>query len=144
MHKDFYASGFLYHPRTQQILLQKGKQTDLNSTWSLICIKSLKNETEKEAFKRLLNILFCLDVEIKSIFPVYNYYHEGLKKNNYISYVKVKKTEDYSDNNVSYRWFDLKEILKLKINSQTKQDITVMQRVIDSSIRKLNGEKFIE
>jgi hypothetical protein len=144
MHKDFYASGFLYHSRTQQILLQKGKQTDPDTTWLLPRIKSLKNETEKETFKRLLNILFCLDVKTESIFPVYNYYHEALKKNNYISYVKVQKTEDYSCEDVFYEWFYIGEILKHSLSPQTKQDITVMQRVIDSSIRKLNGEKFIE
>src|SRR5665811_415233 len=112
MHKDFYASGFLYHSRTQQILLQKQKQTDPNSNWSLPYVKSLKNETEKEAFKRLIAVLFCLDIELKSIFPVYDYYHQELKKNNYISYVKVKKTEAYDCKNYFYKWFSLREILK--------------------------------
>lgn len=144
MHKDFYASGFLYHPRTQQILLQKETRADSSTTWVLPCIKSLKNETEKQAFKRLVHVLFSLNIDINSIFSVYDYYHEGLKKNNYIFFVKVKKAEKYNDENDSYCWFFLGEILKHKLSPQTKQDITVMQRVIDSSIRKLNGEKFIE
>ncbi len=145
MHKDFYASGFLYHSRTQRILLQKEKQTDPNSSvWSLFYAKAEKDETDKDCFRRLIKSLFKIELDIKSIFSVYDYFHDDLKKNNFISYAKVKKLEDFNGKNAEYKWFDFKETLKLKLAPQTKQDIMVMQRVINSSIRKTKGERYID
>jgi len=144
MHNDFYASGFLYHPKSQRILLQKEKKSDPNIYWQVICAKAKKNETSKDTFKRIVNSLLKLEIEIKNIVSVYDYFHEELKANNFISYVKVKKAEEFDDKHYIYQWFDLKETLKLKVSSQTKQDIIVLQRVISSSVRKEKGEKYID
>jgi len=144
MHNDFYASGFLYHPKSQRILLQKEKKSDPNIYWQVICAKAKKNETSKDTFKRIVNSLLKLEIEIKNIVSVYDYFHEELKANNFISYVKVKKAEELDDKHYIYQWFDLTETLKLKVSSQTKQDIIVLQRVISSSVRKEKGEKYID
>lgn len=144
MHNDFYASGFLYHPKSQRILLQKEKKSDLNNSWKLICVKSKKNETSKDAFSRLINSLFKLEIEVKNIISVYDYFHDELKANNFISFAKVKKAEEFISKNYIYQWFDIRETLKLKVSPQTKQDIIVLQRVISSSVRKENGEKYID
>ena len=144
MHNDFYASGFLYHPKTQRILLQKEKKSDPNIHWQTICVKAKKSETSKDAFKRLINSLFKLEVDIKNIISVYDYFHDGLKADNFISFVKVKKAEEFINKNYVYQWFDVKETLKLKVSPQTKQDIVVLLRVISSSVRKENGEKYID
>lgn len=144
MHKDFYASGFLYFPRTQQILLHKETTSD-DSAWNVVSGKSLKNESEKEAFQRLVNKIYDIEIDLKSIYPVYSYFHDDLKAENYVSYAKIKSASGFKSKTkkVEYKWFSFREILKIKIPEQTRHDITVIQRVIASSTRKRLGQQTI-
>ena len=145
MHKDFYASGFLYHPKTQQILLQQEITADLEPTWSLFGGDGLANETAEETFKRIINSALRLDIKANAIFQIYNYFHEDKKKDNFIYYAKVRKMEKFESNEkVTYSWFTFKEIQKLRIPNKIKQDIIVGQRVIDSAIRRSLGQQTID
>lgn len=142
MHKDFYASGFLYHPRTQQILLQKETSKE-DAPWTLVTGKSVKNETDKEAFKRLIDTFYDVEIDLKSIFPVYSYFHDDFKKENFVSYAKINKLASFNSKKVDFKWFSFREVLKIKVSEQTRQDITVIQRVIASSTRKRLGQQTI-
>src|ERR1035437_6018589 len=91
MHKDFYASGFLYHPKTQQILLQQPVTADGTAEWSLFEGEALGDETAADAFKRSIFSHLKLDIKAKNIFPIYSYFHDGKGKNNFLHYAIVKK-----------------------------------------------------
>jgi hypothetical protein len=145
MHKDFYASGFLYHPKTQQILLQQPNTADLETGWSLFEGEGLKNESAQETFKRVIYLHLHLALKPKNIFPIYSYFHEGKGKNNYIHYAIVRKLETFPNTKKTlFSWFTLKQIQKMHIPDQIKQDIIVGQRVIDSAMRKSLGQQTIE
>ena len=145
MHKDFYASGFLYHPKTQQILLQQENTADLEPTWSLFGGDGLANETSEGAFKRIIRSALSLDLKPNAIFQIYNYFHEERHKDNFIYYAKVRKLEKFESNKkFTYSWFTFKEIQKLHIPDKLKQDIVVGQRVIDSAIRRSLGQQTID
>lgn len=142
MHKDFYASGFLYHSRTQQILLQKDTDKE-NAPWRLVSGKSAKNETDSQTFKRLIETIYDLEVDLKSIFPAYNYFHDDLKKENFVYYAKINKLTEFNSKKTEFRWFSFREVLKINLDEQTRHDITVIQRVIASSNRKRLGQQTI-
>jgi hypothetical protein len=145
MHKDFYASGFLYHPKTQQILLQQSSTADSGTEWSLFEGDCLDKETTAEAFKRAIFSHLKLDLKPKNIFPIYSYFHEGKGKNNFLHYAIVRKLETFPNTkNASFAWFSFKQIQKLHIPDQIKQDIIVGQRVIDSAMRKSLGQQTID
>jgi hypothetical protein len=145
MHKDFYASGFLYYPRTQQILLQQDNTADIEPTWSLFGGDSVNNETSEEAFRRIIKSALKLDLKLNAITQIYNYFHDEKKKDTFVHYAKVRKLEKFvSNKNVTYGWFTFKEIQKLKIPEKIKQDIIVGQRVIDSAIRRSLGQQTID
>lgn len=138
MHKDFYASGFIYHSKTQQILLQQNNTEE----WTLLGGNSLKNETVEQAFKRVVSKI----LEIKQSIPVqtvYNYFNDELKKDHYVSYITIRKLENFEGSKKTFEWFNFKQIGKLKLSAQCKQDIIVSKRVIDSSIRKSLGQQTI-
>jgi hypothetical protein len=60
-------------------------------------------------------------------------------------YAIVNKLEKFPDNaKTLFSWFTFKQIQKLHISNQIKQDIIVGQRVIDSAIRKSLGQQTIE
>lgn len=130
MHKTFYASGFLYHPPTQQILLHQSDEDGI--TLSTFGVKNKGIEKPLETFKRI--ILQALGVELldKNIFEVYEYFNAELNSQSVVFFANVKKPSlDFELNGVdSVGWFPLKQISKLKLSNKVKQDIIVGQRVI--------------
>lgn len=145
MHKDFYASGFLYHQKTQQILLQQDTSANTEAVWSLFGGDNLKNETSEQSFERIISKILHIKVKPNNIFPVYTYFHSEKNKDHFICYAKVTKLEKFPNTKKSlFSWFTFKQIQKLNLPTQIKQDIIIGQRVIDSAIRKNLGEKTIE
>lgn len=146
MHKNFYASGFIYHAPTQQILLQQ--QTSVNnfpSVWSLFEGVNLYKEDAETAFLRIIYSSLRIKLNPKSIFPVYSYFHKKMNKNHYIICAEIKNLKDFSPNNgIIFAWFTFKQIVKLQLSEQAKHDITVGQRVIDARLRKSLGQKTLE
>jgi ADP-ribose pyrophosphatase YjhB (NUDIX family) len=145
MHKDFYASGFLYHPKTQQILLQQQNTADTDAIWSLFAGERQGKETAEEAFRRIIHSHLHLKLKPNNIHLIYSYFHENKNKNNYIYYAKIRKLEKFNGTKkVLFSWFTFKQIQKLHLPAQIRQDIIVGQRVIDAAIRKSLGQQSIE
>lgn len=145
MHKNFYASGFLYHLATGKILLQQQDPTDSKSPWSMLGGKSLGAETSEENFKRNARAFLRLNLASSAINPVYDYFQIDMGKKHYVLYAQVKKLEDFAPaQNSVFAWFTIKEAFKLNLSPQTKQNIIVGQRVIDALARKKAGQKTME
>lgn len=113
--------GFLYHSGSQQILLQQ------------------RTKEGSEVWEQLEDLAHYVS---KGILPVYDYVAKGQKY--FISYAEIKETNEYpATKNCRFKWFSPKEISKLPMTPQTKQDLIVCRRVIDSQIRKNAGERSI-
>lgn len=143
MHKDFYASGFLFHLSTQQILLQQFNLGSQNvPTWSLFNGIYLREETPVSAFQRIINSQLHIKIKASSIFPVYAYLQQDIHVNNAIFYAEVSNIETFaSTKKATFAWFPFKQIAKLALSLQTRQDIIVGQRVINAHIRISLGER---
>lgn len=140
MHKNFYASGFLYHPSSQQILLQQNKSIPpTSSSWLLFGGQYLEKEDPKALFE---NIIFeLLDIKIRVVRSIYSYLNENTGEFQCIVYSKLSKFQNFSSKDgLTFAWFSFKDVLKLKIIEQTKHDIVVGQRVIEAARRKSRGE----
>lgn len=145
MHKDFYASGFLYHPKSQQILLQQKVSANEKSFWTLLGKKSAKDKTGEETFKDLFYEALNLRIKLDNIKIIYFYFSKEFYKDHNIYYAEVKRLHKYPvSENTTFAWFTFKQIQKINVSEQTRQDIIVGQRVINSSIRKSLGQKTIE
>jgi len=139
MHKDFYASGFLYHPPTEQILLQQiSSAPSMSAPWILIGGLYLQESKPEELLKNVIYNLLALKIDV--VHPVYSYYNEIVDNNQYIGYAKVRSRQNFpSEKGLSFAWFSFKDVLKLQITKQTKHDIVVGQRVIEAAERKRQG-----
>ncbi len=144
MHKDFYASGFLYNPQAQQILLQQQITADENSQWSLFGKRVGRGKSGEETFLELIFEHLKLKLKLKNVFYVYTKFASGKNQDHSIYYAIVKRKFKLPlANSVTFEWFSFKQLHKLSISEQTKHDIMIGQRVIDSAIRKSLGLKTI-
>ena len=143
MHKVFYASGFLYHEPTQQILLQQAY--DDSPEWSLIGGVSLVRETAQEAFHRIAFSILRIKLSLESIYPVYTYNKRNFERKQVILYADIEDINHVKPgkDNV-FSWFTRKQIQRLPLDLQTKQDLIVGQRVIDARMRKSQGIHVLE
>lgn len=137
--KVFYASGFLYSLKTQQILLlQSGK--DLKPLWSTMGGESKEGEESQTTFQRVINELINIHLAMKHIYPVYDYFHDGLNKFNYVFYAEVGRTLNFPPLKESaLSWVTFDQTIKLSFTNHTKQDVIVGERVINLKQRISQG-----
>ncbi|HEX8966006.1 MAG TPA: hypothetical protein VF820_06265 [Patescibacteria group bacterium] len=140
MHKRFYASGFIYHLPSQLILLQQPQSID--APWVLFEKEYEETKQPEDIFQNVISK--SLNIKVKNIHKIYSY-TEGNLKNYSLFYATVNKLEDFPPKNgYIFRWFTFKEILKIRTTDQTKHNIVVGQRVIESTERKERGEQTLE
>ncbi|MBI5613402.1 NUDIX hydrolase [Candidatus Gottesmanbacteria bacterium] len=138
MHKPIYASGFLYHPSTHQILLQQPTVRDnLPSPLDIFSVVSREGEDPKSAFARIILEELHIELKITNIFPVYDYTSSDTHHRDvFVFYAVVKKLVDvFPDHKRTYSWFTFKQISKLSLVDQAKQDIMISERVIHAAER---------
>lgn len=140
MHNDFYASGFIYHLPSQQILLQqRHPSTTTAFPWGLFENELPADMQPETVFKNTLQHL--LGITVDAIYPIYSYFNEETKKNYSLLYATIEKLQEFPQKEeISFRWFPFKDVLKLQAEAQIKHDIVVGQRVIEAARRKANGE----
>lgn len=135
---SFYASGFLYNLKTHQILLfQPEQKNDLPTFWSLLGGESIQGEEAQAAFQRIINKLLKINLRVKDIYPVYDYFSNVRNKLHYVFYAEVGNTKSFNNfKKGSFSWFTFSETFKLPFTTQTKQDIVVGERVINAKWRE--------
>lgn len=139
MHKDFYAGGFLFHPFSEQILLQQhNSDSGISSSWLLFGEISPEHINPEEVFKNLIHKL--LDIKIEMVYPIYSYNRGHNDKSQNILYSEINERPNFpSKSGLNFAWFTFKEVMKLQASEQTKHDIIVGQRVIEAATRKRLG-----
>lgn len=145
MHKSFYASGFLYHAASQQILLQQQTSVDSNPTWSLLGDSCKATTDHLEQFQQIIRKTLKVSPPKEAVHAVYDYCHRETGENHFVLFVEVADLKDFSPSEGrTFAWFSFAEIAKLGINKSVLQDIIVGQRVINALDRKRTGERYIE
>lgn len=131
MQKAFFASGFLYHSSSQQILLQQFTNGD-TVTLSLFRGKS-RNDTEPlVVFQRCIEETLGVKIKSSAIKPVYDYVHRNLGEH-FIFFVEIGDTaaKSYASKSKT-AWVSLAKLAKANMSEQTRHDIIIGERVIRS------------
>lgn len=131
MHKPFYASGFLFHVATEQILLQQTNIGDINNL-TLFRGKSHSGGDPQSVFRRCVEEAIGIPIPASSIRPVYDYVHDKLGEH-FIFYVEMTDiTPKIFASKKNTAWFSLSKLTKQTMSEQTRHDIIVGLRVIQS------------
>jgi hypothetical protein len=124
VHKPFYASGFLYHSSSGQILLQQLGH-DVNTKLVLFGGKSRNGNDPQSVFQKCVEKSLKVKLAASSIHAVYDYEPDG-KSEQFIFYVEVTEVT------LGAGWFSLSKLNKQTMSEQTRHDIVVGERVIRS------------
>lgn len=132
MHKDIYASGFLYHLSTQQILLQQINKPD-GAYLSFFSGKGRKGEDAADIFRRVIHEMLEIDIARDCIHQIYDMPRDH-GNNHFIQYAEVVDIalSPALQSRGSVGWFDLKKLSKINLAEEIRQDIVVGQRVINA------------
>lgn len=143
MQTSFYASGFLYELKTHQIFLLKSQQKDDSDfLWSTIGGESSEGEETAVAFQRIISELLDLNIKTKDIHPVYDYFHDGQDKINFVFYAEVKNLKRFNSlKDDTFSWVAFHEVSKLPFAPHSKQDVIVGERVINAKWRDDEARK---
>lgn len=110
--------------------------------WSMLGGESINGEEAQTAFQRIINKLLNINLKVKDIYPVYDYFHNTKNKLNYVFYAEIRNTRIIGNpKNSNFSWFTFGETLKLPFTRQTKQDIIVGERVINAKWRDDEAKK---
>lgn len=142
MHKKIYASGFIYNTASQQILLQ---QLPAQPQWSLFIGDKDPAEKIEDAFQRIIKERLGITIPLDTIYFVYDYVAEN-DETHYIAYAE----KEFTDAEIAQLekketgWFSFKQLQKLSISPQHKQDIIIAQRVIHAREREKVANEAIQ
>lgn len=134
VHNSYYASGFLFHSPSQQILLLQSV-LDSDTPWSIIRVPHTSSDDPLRAFtshtSRLLNVAQL------NVRPVYSYVDKKSQIQHSIFFADVVTCQNYPETTeYRYRWFELKDLRKLRISDSIRHDIVVGTRVIAAGERE--------
>ncbi len=129
MHKPFYASGFLFHLPSQQILLQQ-----LHDDPKLVLFGAASHNGTKPqmVFHQCIEKTLGVRIPQTSIHPVYDYILEHIGEQ-FIFYVEVMDMAKVALKDKT-KWFLLSKLSKFKMSEQTRHDIIIGERVIRSRL----------
>lgn len=128
VHKSFYASGFLYHSASRNILLQQSIQKNIK-TLTLFRKKSTATDPKAE-FHEYLKKMLGIAIPLSSIFSVYDYTHSALGEQ-YIFYALLpNKASIESISPPNTEWIPLAKLTKYPMTEQTRHDIIIAERVM--------------
>ena len=141
MHKHFYASGFLFHPASGQILLQT-PLVDSSFSWGLFTTENSGEEKPIEAFERIVFDSLELTLSPQDIREVYDYFDEEKNAHHYMFYAIITDDAFTPDSltDDTLIWLAFKQLAKTSVSPQDKQNIIVSQRVINAEIRENTPE----
>ncbi|MBI4066589.1 hypothetical protein HY411_02635 [Candidatus Gottesmanbacteria bacterium] len=129
MHKSFYASGFLYHSPSRQILLQqltRGSNTNL----VLFREKSHNGQDPQTVFQHCIEKALGIKIAATSIHSVYEYVHDTLGEQ-FVFFIEGSGISPATyPSNTNAGWFSLAKLAKLTMSEQTRHDIIIGERVI--------------
>lgn len=125
-------------------MLQSKQNNDMEPLWSMLGGESINGEEAQTAFQRIMNKLLNINLKVKDIYPVYDYFHNTKNKLNYVFYAEIRNTRIIGNpKNSNFSWFTFGETLKLPFTRQTKQDIIVGERVINAKWRDDEAKKLL-
>lgn len=132
--RTFFAGGFLYNPKTKEVLLHKrDDKTDINpNKWGFFGGSSEGNETPVQTFIREMYEELGVRLLENEIIPLCDY--ENIKRNThrYVFYVvsEKKKIEMVLGEGADFDWVSLDKVFDYDLTDKTVRDLRTLLAIL--------------
>ncbi len=135
--EKFWAGGFLYNPKTNEVFLHKRDGNTKFNPDSLAFFGGLNedNESAEECFKRELFEEIGLDVNLDDLIHLDDYLNIELNTYRIVFYVisDIKKEKLTLGEGAGFEWFKLKEVFSQKITEKTERDLRKFIEILNTN-----------
>lgn len=127
--KAFYAGGFLYNPKTKEVLLHKrdGKTKINPNKWAFFGGLNENNETPKETFIREVEEELGIKLSDGNIVHLCDYLNTDLDTYRYVFYAKseLNKNEMILGEGAGFGWIPLNAVFDYDLTDKTVNDLKI-------------------
>lgn len=120
----FYAGGFIYNPKTKEVLLHlRDNRTKNNpNVWAFFGGLSKPDENPEETFKR--EVFEELGIQVNKIEYLRDYFNPDFDTHRYIYFIQVKEKPSFRlGEGEDASWFTINNALKLELSKRTREDL---------------------
>lgn len=128
MDTKYSVCGFLYHKKSNSILLKKNTTGTLEN-FSIFEKTGLSGQHPKDAFHQSLQLTLGIPIAKHHIFDVYDYLSPS-QEPTYVYYVEITTSKFPDIQKTSYSWHPFPSLGKLPMHTQDAHDATIGERVI--------------
>ena len=125
--KTFFAGGFLYNPKTKEVLLHKrDDKTDVNpNMWGFFGGSSENDEIPIQTFIREIREELGIELSEGSIIPLCDYLNVKRDTHRYVFYVlsNKKKEEMVLGEGADFDWIPLANVFSYDLTTKTVDDL---------------------
>ena len=132
--KSFYSGGFLYNPKTRQVLLHlRDAKAPINpNKWAFFGGISENDETPKECFVREMQEELNIGIAEHEVLPLCDYLNTNRGTWRYVFYVQSELPASAMKlgEGADFRWIPLKEVFNYDLTKSVKSDLeTFLQKL---------------
>lgn len=127
----FYAGGFLYNSKTNEVLLQLRDNKTKNNpkSWAFFGGLAEENETPEETFKR--EVLEELNISIDKVKYLRDYFNPDFNTHRYVYFVQLEEKPNLQLNEgEKAEWFRIDKAFKIKLSKRTKEDLLYFKKQV--------------
>ena len=132
--KKFFAGGFLYNPKTKEVLLHKrDDKTPINpNLWGVFGGSNEGDETPTETFVREMEEELGVLLQLDEVVALRDYFNEERGTHRYIFYVisDKKKSDMTLGEGADFDWVSLEKVFEYDLTEKTRNDLRFLLEII--------------
>ena len=125
----FYAGGFLYNPKTDEVLLHKrdARAKVSPNQWAFFGGLNEGDETPKQTFMREIREELSIEIPEQSIRSIANYFNQKQQTHRHVFFVEsdLEKSKMKLMEGEGFDWIPLGKVFEYDLTEKTERDLKI-------------------
>lgn len=132
----FYAGGFLWNPKTKEVLLhhRDGKTAINPNKWAFFGGKSEPDETPRQTLRRELKEELGIDVPEQEMRPLCGYLNEEFGTYRYVFFIEsdLLKSQMRLGEGAGFDWIPLEKVFEYDLSEKPRRDLEMFFKAVNN------------